>query len=77
MNPDRIIVGSMSPARAAIMAVRWFGALVEITTPRASAVMMYSPLSARRSTRLPRSGTSNTVRAATSTSSTLTKPSTM
>jgi hypothetical protein len=77
MNPDSNSVGSSSPASAAIMAVRWFGATVEITMPSASAVTIYSPLSASRSTRLPRSGTPNTVRAATSTRSTLTKPSTM
>ena len=40
MNPDSSKVGIMSPASAASMAVRWFGALVEITTPRASAVTM-------------------------------------
>ena len=77
MNPESSSVGIMSPASAAIIAVRWLGALVEITMPSASAVTMYSPLSASRSTRLPRSGTPNTVRAATSTRSTLTKPSTM
>jgi hypothetical protein len=77
MNPESNIVGIMRPARAKIIAVRWVGATVEMTIPNARAVMMYKPHSASSSATLPRIGTSKTVRAATNTSRTLTKASTM
>lgn len=60
MKPDRMMTGSINPAKENIMAVCWDWAMVEIRIPSDNAVMMNKMLSSAKRNRLPSMGILNT-----------------